>query len=203
MIPGFDVPEVRAGDKILPAWRALQRAEQAGRVELGKSVRRRQMPNGVALTCDVRGSQFPHPWKASLTGLKVNVRPGMLDVRVPVINGVALDAEIAPQLDITGEPPNDALRSFVCLQITVDPASGLADPEDPESLQIIHTSDLSSSPDLQVSESSSIGLHPLAMIKWRDTTTPTAIFQVAYHNLQHRFYRATSTQSARHVFWPA
>lgn len=195
MIPGFDVPDVRPGDKILPAWRELQRAEKAGRVELGKSIRRRQMPNGVALTCDVRGSQFPHPWKSTLTGLKVNVRPGLLDVRVPVINGIALDAATAAQLDLAGVEPSDELRSFVCLQVTVDPESGLADPEDPEAIQIIHAGDLS--------PSAEVGLHPLAMIKWRDTVTPSAIFQVAYHNLQHRFYPATAAQSARHVFWPA
>lgn len=200
---GFDVPEVREGDLILPAWEELQRAETAARVQLGRNVRRRQTPAGIALTVDNRAALWPHPFKCSLVGKEVQVSAGLVGEIMPTISGRKIDGTDAggedtgsiPRVKITGSP-DEGLRSWICIEVTVLEDTGGIDLENPEPVIITHRTSLAA-------DSEFTGIHPLAQIKWSDVRSPSQIFQVVHHNLQHRFYPATATRGARHTFWPA
>lgn len=198
----FRVPDVRPGDAILPAWRELQREEQAARVQLGRSARRMRTPMGTAITFDAPAQQWPHPFKASLAGSKISVRPGVVSNLTPGINGVALDDDKAtPQLVIEGGP-NDELRSFVCIRALVAEELGAIDPMDKTALSMLHVPDITTA---AAEDEAGVlaGWHAIAMLKWSDTKTVRQIFQITHHNLQHKFYAATSTRAAQHVFFPA
>lgn len=200
MNAGFDVPDVHPGDNILQAWRELQRAEGAATVRTGKACRRTRLPMGVALTIDSKRSIFGGSFKASLIGLNVTVGRGLVNNIMPLINGTRLDAATPPQLAISG-PPNDDMRSFVCLQIKVDLETGAFDPEDEEAVTIVHSltpNTLNGAP-----LPDEMWHHAIAEIKWADAKTPSQIFQITRFDVQHKFYPATGGRGARHAVWPA
>jgi hypothetical protein len=119
-------------------------------------------------------------------------------------NGSPLDALIVPKLKIMGGPNTD-LRSWICVDVRVDLASGQINTEDKDSVTITHVRGL----DPRTSEGGSpdngrgTGRHPLAMLIWSaDKSSIRRTHQITHFNQQHRFIVATDSQPSRHLFWP-
>jgi len=171
----------------------------------GTGVRIHRYPQGINVVADRGSSSFGGAFGVRVAGMEATVGLGTVEDVTPSIGGARIDDETIPKLKIDGGP-NEQLRSWIAVKVTVDPEAPDAkiDPEDPESLQIIHTNDLSSSsPSLLLSASSSSALLPLAMLIWSDTKTISRVRQIVFFNQRHRFTRATQTATARHTFWAA
>jgi hypothetical protein len=88
---------------------------------------------------------------------------GTVQDLVPRIEGKRLDGPDdkgregePPTLRLTGEP-NEELRSWIVVEVKVDPKSGEIDPEDEEAVTIRHARELRSS-------TPAVGRHPLATV---------------------------------------
>ena len=203
--------QVRPGDAIVPAWNRLLKWAKQFTLHSGANVRLNRTPNGTTVVADLRSNQWVPRFRVRVSDMSVVVGEGTVNNLVPRINGVGLDGldsagkEFpAPGLKITSGP-NEDFRSWVCVQVKVDIASGRMNPDDKESLTIIHTSTLDprSADGGFPDNGEGIGLQPLAMLVWAEGVSVKRVFQITHHNLQHRFVRSGTGRgtAGRHFFW--
>jgi hypothetical protein len=104
-----------------------------------------------------------------------------------------------PTLRLTGEP-NDVLRSWIVVEVKVDPKSGEIDPENEEAVTIRHVRELRPS-------SVEIARHPLAVLIWApNRTTIVRARQITHFHLRHLFVpqqgsEGEDNRGGRHLFW--
>lgn len=188
---------VRRGDPIQPAWQRLLKWAAGTKLIAGRGVRLSVTPQGTLVTADVRNRPWDHPWKVAVSDKTASIRPGLLNNLMPTIKGVALDgkdAKAPPTLKIAGGP-DEELRSWVMLQVTMD-ADGRIPPKAKDAITLIHVNQLE--PELPVTT----GLQPLALLQWDESGSVKSVFQIAHHNLNHRFLPGIASRGpGRHFFW--
>ena len=159
-------------------------------------VRLIQTSSGVSVIAEDSAVAESWSWQISITAnMEATIGLGTLNALVPTIDGVRLDAATPPQLLIT-EGPNEQLRSWIAIQVKVNPDTHQIDPAVEDSVTIIHTNDLAKA------RQQGDGIRPLAMLIWRDSQTIQEAHQIARLDLQHRYEPATKTMPATHLFWP-
>ena len=204
--------QVQPGDPIVPAWHRLLKWAKQFTLHAGAHVRLNRTPNGTTVVADLRSKQWVPRFRVRVSDKSVVVGEGTVNNLVPRINGVELDGldsagkEVpAPTLKITSGP-SDAMRSWVCVQVKVDIEGGRMNPDDKDSLTVIHTRTLDprSAEGGFPDNGEGIGLQPLAMLVWNEGGgSVKRVFQITHHNLQHRFVRSGTGQvtAGRHFFW--
>jgi len=152
--------------------------------------------DGDHVVADVTPPPFHGAFTVRLAGrMKARVGLGTVENIVPLVNDtqVTLDGRDAvgdpaavPTLDLVIGPGPD-LRSWICLQVTVDDA-GVLDPKNRESAIVGHVNDLTGRYANGVSlDQDGRGYLPLAMLVWRDKKTVQRIVQNVYFNQRHSF----------------
>lgn len=171
----------------------------------GTGVRLHRYPQGVNIVADRGTASFMGRFSVRIAGKDATVGAGTMEGVTPKINGTAIDGYDAngklgtiPKLKINGGP-GDNLRSYVCIQATIDVESGKWDPEMEDALTVVHVASLELEADLVATT----GLLPLAMLIWSDTTTISRVRQIVYFDQKYRFIPSADGVAARHVFWPA
>ncbi len=195
---------VKKGEPILPAWNRLLEWTKQFRLFAGRGIRFTRTPNGTFVIADQNTLSWDNPFRAQVSDKEAAITLGTINKLVPTLNGVALDASTVPKLKITGGPNTD-LRSWICVDVRVDLASGQINTEDKDSVTITHVREL----DPRTSEGGSpddgrgTGRHPLAMLIWStDKSSIRRTHQITHFNQQHRLIVATDSQPSRHLFWP-
>ena len=197
---------VRPGEPVMPAWKRLLEWSKQFRLFAGRGVRLQRTPNGTYVIADLKANPWNHPFKVRLADREATIGFGTVQDVVPRIEGKRLDGMDdkgregePPTLRLTGEP-NDELRSWIVVEVKVDPKSGEIDPENEEAVTIRHVRELrSSTPD--------IGRHPLAVLIWApNRTTIVRARQITHFHLRHLFVAQQGsdpqdTRSGRHLFW--
>jgi hypothetical protein len=134
-------------------------------------------------------------FEVALTGLRAQVRPGLLEGEVPYIEtraGVYVDLYGRQHLaDTTGQPPELDLseaepgpdgRSCIALVARVDESQQLVDSKiDPAALRIEHRSDFGPKAKREA-EAAGRPFHELAIVYWSNDL-PARVAQVVQHNL--------------------
>lgn len=197
---------VRPGEPVLPAWKRLLEWAKQFRLFAGRGVRLQRTPNGTYVIADLKSNPWNHPFKVRLAEREATVGFGTVQDVVPRIDGKRLDGidekgregEV-PLLKIEGEP-NDELRSWIVVEVKVDPKSGEIDPGNEEAVVIRHVRELrASTPD--------VGRHPLAMLIWAPNGTEIVRSRhITHFHLRHLFVarqgsEETEGESGRHLFW--
>lgn len=197
---------VRPGEPVLPAWKRLLEWAKQFRLFAGRGVRLQRTPNGTYVIADLKSNPWNHPFKVRLADREAAIGFGTVQDVVPRIAGKRLDGidekgregEV-PILKIE-EGPNDELRSWIVVEVRVDPESGEIDAEDEEALIIRHVDELRSS-------TPEVGRHPLAMLVWAPNGTEIIrTRQITHFHLRHLFVaqqgsEEAEVQSGRHLFW--
>ena len=173
---------VKPGEPVLPAWERLLEWAKQFRVISGQGIRLTRTPQGTYVVADIRGSSWGHPFRVSLGSSEATISTGTVEDLVPKIGKIALDAEQAPTLKITGKPNKDGV-SWVILGVSADGKTA----------EIKHANTLERTDEL-------IGVQALAMLRWSGDA-PTQSFQIVHHNLGHHYVAATETRGSRHLFW--
>ena len=204
----------RPHEKVRPKLAALARYVLGqARLTSGQGVRVHQYENGKSVVADPSGPSFIPHLKVSYSGdMKITVGAGLVAMQIPRINRVRIDGSKPdgksverPSLKIDA-PPSGALASWVCVQVTVDPKTGvvLKEEDDPSAVEIVHLHSNERfangySPDDELFR----GVHPLAMIVWRNAKQIGRLHQVVMHDLQHAYKLPAAKQKGRHFFPPA
>lgn len=197
---------VRPGEPVMPAWKRLLEWAKQFRLFAGRGVRLQRTPNGTYVIADIRNNPWNHPFKARLADREATIGFGTVQDVVPRIGGERLDGidekgregEV-PTLKIEGEP-NDELRSWIVVEVKVDPESGEIDPEDKEAVVIRHVQELRS-------PTPEVGRHPLAMLVWAPNGTEIVRSrQITHFHLRHLFVARQGSEETeggggRHLFW--
>lgn len=197
---------VRPGEPVLPAWKRLLEWAKQFRLFAGRGVRLQRTPNGTYVIADLKANPWNHPFKVRLMDREATIGFGTVQDVVPRIEGKRIDGidekgreGDPPKLRLTGEP-NAEGRSWIVVEVRVDPKSGEIDPEDEEAVVVRHVRELRSS-------TSEIGRHPLAMLIW--STNRSSIVrarQITHFHLRHLFVPQQSSdpqerRGGRHLFW--
>jgi hypothetical protein len=197
---------VRPGEPVMPAWKRLLEWAKQFRLFAGRGVRLQRTPNGTYVIADLKANPWNHPFKVRLADREATVGFGTVQDMVPRIEGKRLDGTDGkgregepPVMRLTGEP-NEELRSWIVVEVKVDPKSGEIDPEDEEAVVVRHVRELRSS-------TPEIGRHPLAMLGWSpNRTTIVRARQITHFHLRHLFVPQQRSEdldkrSGRHLFW--
>jgi hypothetical protein len=152
-----------------------------GVVKKGSGIRIHTYPDGINIVADAQRTSYVGRFSVRTSGLSCTLSPGMVDGLAPNIGDKPIDGikngelgEI-PTLSLDAGPNAD-LRSWVVIRAKVDPKAELPmlDKEDPEALQIEHTSDL----DQELPPG--VGQRVVAMLAWKDKGTISRVHQVLY-----------------------
>ncbi len=174
---------VRPGQSIRPAIKRLA-AFVLGQAKMqsGGGIRMHRQQNGTTLIADRQASAFVGRFAVRVSQKKAIVGAGRVDSLVPTINGKPIDGDTPPELTIDGSP-NEALRSWLCIEAIVSKEAKTIDTDADSPLIITHRNDLtlSASPSLPVSLS---GIKPIAMLVWSDTATIQRVEQIVYFDQQ-------------------
>lgn len=194
---------VKRGDNILAAWNRLLAWVETTRVIAGPGQRIHVTPTGTRVYVDDPARQWAHPWRVHVTGGEASIEAGNVNGEPAMLNGLTLDGfngegeqVTPPRLKVKGVKVG---KTWVALRVTTKEGVIVAD--DPEALTVVEVESLDprllegGSPDVN-----GVGLHPLAVIYWRDSK-PVKVVQNTHHHLQHRFIPANDGRPARHVFW--
>lgn len=189
------VLEGREGDPALPWWREVWLWASSLPVIIGPGMQLTQIP-GMGTEIKVRtASPVRIFFEVALTGLRAQVRPGLLEGEVPYIEtraGVYVDLYGRQHLaDTTGQPPELDLseaepgadgRSCIALVARVDESQQLVDSKiDPAALIIEHRSEFGPKAKREA-EAAGKPFHELAILYWRNDQ-PVRVAQVVQHNL--------------------
>lgn len=148
----------------------------------GKGTRLTHNPElGDSYSAEERGSQFQHPFRASLAGLAVRLRDGRVMGIQPRI-GDKLMTEVALQLDPAVAKDGE---SWVCVEVTPTivggqgfVSSGKKDEPANQGIEVVHR-------DSPFTQTAVTGRHPLALIVWRGNR-PATLVQHTFFNLKYR-----------------
>lgn len=188
------VLEGREGDPALSWWREVWRWASSLPVIVGPNMEFSQIP-GMGTEIKMRtAAPVRIFFEVALTGLRAQVRPGLLEGAVPSIEtraGVFVDLygrqhlgeQVGvPQIDLTGMKPGDDGRSCIALVARVDQGNRLVDSKiDPAALRIEHRSEFGTKAKREA-EAAREPFHELAILYWRDGL-PVRVGQVVQHNL--------------------
>lgn len=209
----IDDLKVKPGDPILPAWnRLLAWARETEQVQIsGAEIHSVQQVPGLGKSIVfLGGNSWDHPFRVSASKGLATIRPGLINAAAPTIRGVPLDGllpdgtQVAPpQLEFTAAYGGD-YRSFIGIEVRIDPATGAPAEGDAEWAQVAHRCAL----DPKVIEGGfpdrdGIGFEPLAILYWTKGGELRAVRQNVHHNLTHRFKAGDDSQPGRHFFWGA
>lgn len=203
----------RPGERFV-AWfrRFLVWVRQFRLIKADPRVRMQVIPgHGTLIGVDLENTDYVGSFAVSLAALEATIGEGYVNEIMPTIDGVGLDGLTAEGAEVDvptvslSDGPNEKLRSWLCLQVQIDPATGrLLDPaKHKDVVTVIHTSLLDpghrdgGSPD-----QNHFGRQPIAVIKWEDSTTPIGVWQHVLHDLNHRFIPGAKGARGRHFFWP-
>jgi hypothetical protein len=200
---------VRPGQPVLPAWRRLLEWAKQFRLFAGRGVRLQRTPNGIYVVADLRSNPWNHPFKVRLMDREATIGFGTVQDVVPRIEGRRIDGTDdkgregePPVLRLTGEPNAD-LRSWIVVEVKVDPESGEIDPDDEEAVVVRHVRELRSS-------TAELGRHPLAMLVWSpNRSSIVRARQITHFHLRHLFVAQQGSdpqdtqerRGGRHLFW--
>lgn len=173
--------------------------------------RREERRNGTTMVAIEEEPVFQGAFWVSLRdGLACRVGDGTVNGIVPTIDEVPIDGldedgnplpEGAPVLDLSAGP-GPRSRSYVCLRVAIDPATGAPNPADPTAASIVHVPELppgqheGGSPDV-----AGAGLHVLAQMRWNaDGSRITGKRQWNFFDQEHRFVAGQDGRPGRHFF---
>jgi hypothetical protein len=201
---------VEQGEPIQPAWERLRDWVSGLTIQATGAARIMWERNSINVVYDGEDNVFRGKFSVSLApGPAVTVGEGFVNgFLMPVINGLPIDGKKAnanpqapPQLKLNQVPPNKDMRSWICLQVVIDPKTDKLDTKNPSTppLEIVHRNDwdqLSPGQDF-----GGYGYEALAMVVWKDKATVDRIHQIVMHNLKHA-YAAPKTKGTkgRHFF---
>lgn len=161
--------------------------------------------NGNAhVVADIPTQSFRGAFHVMRSGAtRVRVGLGTVADIIPRIGKEPLNAAQLPQLDLDGGP-NKELLSWVCVRVTVDPATGIIDPEKHELVQIVHVNDYSllGVNGLAPDDGQGNGYHPLALVVWSSKTRLRGLVQNTWFNQRHSFQKAAQGARGIHYFMP-
>lgn len=143
---------------------------------------------------DIQRPNFAGAWPVTISNNEATVGAGTVNDLVPTINGIALDDPKTPKLKLIGSP-NEKLRSWIVLKVTVDPETSQVS-EDGDAITLAHVNDLAA----ERAKDEWIGIHPLAMIQWKDPKTIQRSRTITYFDLQHAFVKAVKAKPSMHLF---
>lgn len=186
--------EGREGDDALTWWRAVWDWANSLPVITGPGVELNQQP-GYGAQIKVRtAAPVRIFFEVALSGLRVSVRPGMLEGDVPyVVVGPAAYVNLygetpelrnvgAPSIDLAGAEPGPDGRSAIVIAAKLDARGNLRDARTfPGNLVVEHRSEFGRN---QKREADAAGrpFHELAILYWQDGA-PVRVGQVVQHNL--------------------
>jgi len=198
---------VKSGDPITAKlWNGLldlvrELVGSFAKVMSGTGVRLQRYPRGLNIVADRGGAPFSGSFSVRLSGTEATVGAGTLEDITPRLDGNRIDGYddngklgTIPKLRITGGP-GEGLRSYVSVEVAVDQA-GKLDPANREAVTITHRQSL-------VSDDDAVGVLPLAVLIWSDSSTLSKVRQIVYFDQRHRFIAPANGTAARHLFWPA
>jgi hypothetical protein len=222
-----EAARARKGRPILPAWEALEKFVDGYEVTVPGGQRVRELPDETILFQSNRQKGWPHPWKSSLSGGGATVAPGFVNGEMPrageallTLEGRDLDGKLLgrrPVVAITraeqNTPGRDG-RSFLCIRLVVDPATGEAAKEalPADWLTVVHRSALppgyeSGGLPETLEAGYSVGYFAIAILYWTpDRRRIERLFHPAHHSLQHQWIRGAtlddgSVRPNRHRFY--
>lgn len=203
-------PEVRPGQEITTAlWDKAKAANRANRWRPGDGIRFTQTSDGIVVSAEIPKARFDHPFRVTLSGASsATILPGSVNGRIPLIDGIALDADPAPVL-VRDELWLDADgRGYIALDFQCDADWKL----DPATLEIVQVADWltedgspADDPNALAFSGAVPGLSerrvrwPLAML--RDRTSWVDIYQLTMAGIQHKAVPSADGTTARHFFW--
>ena len=211
----------RKGKPIPPAWIALQKWAETPEPHPGPGTRIREMPDETIIFTGRGGPTWPHPWRAAVTGSGIVVEPGFVNASMPragkenlTLDGLDEKDEPTgrrPEILLDSGPGRDG-RSFICVRVVVDPATGEVTAEtDPlKWLTVVHRSTLpvgfesGAMPEV-IEDELSVGYFPVVLLYWTGDRV-SRLFAAAHHHLQHRFREGAEKPGGgkkpnRHQFW--
>lgn len=174
-------------------------------------VRVHQRRTGKTLIAESDTASFRGAWDVSLRGPReAVVGAGTVNGLVPHILGIRLDGTDeqgdplpdGPPSLFLDEGPNERNRSYILLQVRIDPATGEIDPEDPEAVTVIHRPAVPAPYDLVGSvDDGGAGYRPIAQLTWSaDGSRVVRVSQWLYFHQAHRFVPGQEGQLGRHRF---
>lgn len=204
------IPErarARPGKAIPKTWRELQRYADKPPPRPGRGTRSREFPDETVFYTPPAKNTWPHPWRTALSGLSATVAPGLVNNEMPragkdllTLDGRDLEGnEVGrrPAILISvadGGGPGPDGRSFLCVRVEVDPATGEVTKEDRpgEWLTVVHRKELprgyesGAMPEV-IEGGASVGYFAIAILYWGANEQPGRILHPAHHHLQHQF----------------
>lgn len=187
----------------------------------GDGVQFTQVPRmGTIISQLPKTALLVHPWMPTRRGGRIVIRPGLVNLLTPYLDGRRLDGlseegdplpEGPPALRIDPDLYDEEGRSWGCLRARVDPETGrLLEPAD-GGLTIVQVARLSpdgsnelasdgGSPD----DGTGGGLAPLFILKRpRESRSLGTAVPYAQRNIAHRWVAGGDGRRARHFFWAA
>jgi hypothetical protein len=163
-------------------------------LSLGPGLRSHRSREGLSIVADIPSQNFRGSFPVRRSGADaVGVGYGRCNNVVPVIDHVPIDGLVAgiqksvPTLSLR-EGPNKALESWIMLQVSVDPKTGLVDPKNPDAYTIIHSNErIKRSNGLILDDGKGNGRFELALILWNEDQTVKRIVQNPFSDLGHHF----------------
>lgn len=194
----------RPWDLVAVFWaRLLQWAKQKDVIVADPAARVSETLYGTRVVFEPR---FPwdHPFRVSVSGRTVSVRPGYVADEMPTLKGIYLDGFDAegeeksePRLDLGKEAaPGEDRRSFICLVMAWDMARRQPLEAEADWLTIAHVSDLEAA---RAEAGPAIAYEPLAVCYWADDKI-SHTRQIVHHNLVHSFLPGEGEGTGKHFF---
>lgn len=183
--PDLSKLRARAGDPVTERkWNGLlsliERLLDALRSMQGRGLHVDMDTGGIHLWAESDAVAFRGAFSVSRTGDGIQVGQGTVNGDlIPRISGRRIDGSDSrgeiPTLRLRDARPNADLRSWIVLQATPTPDSDppALDPEDTGALVILHTDDLSASPEGTLWQ-------PLAILVWQDESSLRTLHQIVY-----------------------
>ena len=192
--------QAKAGQPIRPLWNKLvTRLRSAAQIQAGRGVRVHQGPEGTAVVASGTGGSYTPRFLVGISGKEATIGLGTVNGLVPTINGIALDGITAsgatvtvPHLKLTA--PNAQLRSWIVVQVQIDPESKVVRDDVEDAITLLHTDDLKAVP------GDDFGWHPVGLITWADRRTPQRAWNVTKLDLTHVYLTGSAGQKGRHFF---
>jgi hypothetical protein len=151
----------------------------------GRGLHVDEQAEGFSLWAEEASVSFTGAFYVTVGGGEIRVAPGTVngDV-VPALAGRPLDGSDnpgrgVPVLKVRGLTPNEAMKSWVVLEVTLGAGETVLTPEVGRA-EIKHADDLGARP-------AGVGWLPLAMLEWADARAVKRVWQVVYFNQRHHF----------------
>lgn len=202
----------REGEPVAPKLLALARAvlEEARLQFSGARESRTRL--GRIVTFEPETVAFSGSFHVAIAGKElVSVSPGLVNGRMPMIDGVFLDGT-----DENGDPapngiprlvcasgPGERRRSYVGIRLKLDAEALAMDEADPEALVMAHRGDLPAGfTEGGAPDEGGTAFWPVAQLTWDESGLRIVrVRQISYFDKTHRFVEVGSTW--RHFFDPA